>query len=318
MSVHLASAMIDASCEDLPRLRLSFAGIHFIFAGPPSLLARFEATPRVLVLPEQAESVDARPVATMWCRLRAVSLDAATSAQMALGGRGVEWRWMGDSGQVLTQHARARWQPGPQGAIAEATLGPSRRAAEGLLMALAGALLHRAGGAILHAASVEQSEGVLAFVGPSGAGKSTACRHVERASQFSFDRLAVVPVRGERGCRVWRAYALPGGTPPASHSPEVGSHGRPLRAVLRIRQAVRGCWHEECSSSQAVALLRESAFHANRGPAAELELLELLEQLASDVPIANLHFSLGTSLDTVLSRWLTEKSSGRAQASHDR
>jgi hypothetical protein len=313
-SLPIASSKVGGSPEELSRLDVSFAGIQFTFVGPAALLTRIESTPRVLVLRDSAPSAEARPFAKVWCRVRPASLPGATGAPPAFGGRAVEWQWRGDSGHVRTQHAQAHWQLGPNGASAEATLGPSRRAAEGLLVALTGALLHRAGGALIHSASVEQPDGVIAFVGPSGAGKSTACEHVEGALQFSFDRLAVVPVGGDLGRRAWRAYPLPGGTPPTSNTPEPGSHGRPLKAILRIRQAAHGCWLEECSTSQAVALLRESAFHTNQGPAAELGLLALLEQLAIEAPIANLHFSLGTSLGPAVSRWLTEKCSARERA----
>jgi hypothetical protein len=313
MLLPLISSNVTASHEESARLQVSFAGIHFTFVGPAPLLARVESTPRVMVLTDAAVGVEAESGVNVWCRLDA-GIVADGGPRSGLGGRGVEWHWRGNCGEARTQHASARWERRAQRITAEATLAPHRRAAEGLLMVLAGALLHRAGGALLHSASVELPDGIIAFVGPSGAGKSTACEQVEGARQFSFDRLAVAPVERDAGGRSWRAYPLPGGTPPSSDSPEPGSGGRPLIAILRVRQAAEGCWVEPCSTSQGVALLRESAFHANQGPATELELLELLEQLSLDVPIANLHFCLGTSLGPALSRWLTEQTSKRERA----
>ncbi len=295
--------------------RVWFAGIQFTFEGPRTLLLHLSQSPLAVAIAE-ARVVNAtapqpaRPdlhhlpsFARMTCRVSSAHGEDWVGSNCSLGPRGVVWQWEQDTGFAVTQQARAHWRLGPPGWEGKAILSPDPRAADGLLTALASALLHRAGGAILHAASVALPIGVVAFVGPSGAGKSTACQHVSEARPFSVDRLAVVPSASDG----WMAYPMPGGTPSESDSLGGAASGVPLCAVLRIRHASRGCWIENCSASRAVALLRQSAFHAGQDPGAELELLAILERLAGRFPVATLHLSLGTSLGPVLRRWLYDR-----------
>jgi hypothetical protein len=299
--------------ERAARVGLWFAGLQLSFEGPRTVLEHLARVPLAVVESSRLEGVAPQPAdasrvafASLSCRVIAATGHDVAGPGWALGSRGIHWQCHEGGGMAVTQRARARWQSGAAGFSAEATVVPSQRAAEGLLLSLASALLHRAGGAILHCASVELPEGVVAFVGPSGSGKSTACRHVSGASQFSLDRLAVVPVAGEAGlAATWLACPLPGGTPFEPSLPTARSRARPLQAVFRMRQADHGCRLGKCSTSQAVALLRESAFHAGSGGGAELELLAQLERLALSLPVANLHFSLGTSLGPLLRRWLS-------------
>ena len=324
------------------RVGIWFAGVRLTFEGPRTVLEHLARVPLAVVESSRLERIAPQPAddsrvafASLSCRVFAATGHDVAGPGWALGSRGIHWQWHEGGGMAVTQRAEARWQSGPAGFSAEATVVPTQRAAEGLLVSLSSALLHRAGGAILHAASIELPEGVVAFIGPSGSGKSTACRHVSGASQFSLDRLAVVPLVGQtrspRRARptdlghealvseaglgtTWLACPLPGGTPFEPSLPTSCSRARPLQAVFRMRQVDRGCRLGECSTSQAVALLRESAFHAGPGAGAELELLAQLERLALSVRVANLHLSLGTSLGPLLSRWLSGGEPGQGES----
>lgn len=322
----MRAAALNASFA-AAKLGLSFAGVHFWLEGPEGILSSLAEVPlalRLSALPAgvaepggmlaQHSAHAVRPAGLV--KVRCV-LDPAwrvsARSRAELGPRGVAWHWGAGGGHALTQHAEVRWRLGEGGEVcAEATLSASPRAAESLLTALASALLHRAGGAILHAASVELAGGVVAFVGPSGAGKSTACEHVVGARQFSLDRLAVVPAPSAAGVSAgWMAHPLPGGTRSQRGLPDAISLGRPLLAVLGVHKAPSGCELSVCARGQAVALLRAAAFHANRQPGAELELLAHLERLARELPVGGLHLSLGTSLEPLLSRWLVDAGAGR-------
>lgn len=311
--------------EPSSHLGLSFAGIHFRFEGSAEALRALKSVPLALelgALPRLSAEVGgfsahrAPAVAEVTCVLRSArQVSGSRASEAALGPRGIAWRWSGSEGHALTRHAEVRWRQGAGSSLAaEASLSVSPRAAESLLMALSSALLHRAGGAVLHAASVELEAGVVAFVGPSGAGKSTACEHVLGARQFSLDRLAVAPLVLRDGQRAgWVAHPLPGGTRSERGLPDAVSLGRPLRAILAVRKAAQGCELEPCADGQAVAVLRAAAFHGHRQPEAELELLGHLERLAGELPVANLHLSLGTSLAPLLSRWLFDAESWRGR-----
>lgn len=286
--------------------------MHFTFEGSDESLQAIAQAPMALRLTDfprtstgaaMQSGWDLAPVTRLRCLLHA-------PGPVGLGGalpqsREVAWEGSEQSGVVTARHAEAHWERGADGLRAEARLSAATpRAAESLLTALGAALLHRAGGAILHSASVELPEGVVAFVGPSGAGKSTACEHVVGGRHFSLDRLAVAPEADARSTRRWVAHPLPGGTPSDKSLPPSVALGRPLLAVLEIHKAPDGCELKMCSKSRAVALLRASAFHANRRRDVEIELLCHLERLAREVPVAELHLSLGTSLEPILSRWL--------------
>jgi hypothetical protein len=317
MRLASAPALRALHREERSRLGVSFAGVHFVLEGPVELLKAMAEVPLALRLSELprpapssegdlAEPLASAPVAVVTCVLHAAS-GAGGLARAGLGPRGVTWEWNGSVGHAATRHAEARWVHRAHGLCAEATLSVSPRAAESLLTVLAAALLHRAGGVILHAASVELSCGVVAFVGPSGAGKSTACEHVVGARQFSVDRLAVAPVKRPGQARTrWVAHPLPGGTPSERGLPASISLGQPLCAILAVHKAPRGWALRNASETQAVARLRASAFHANPGPGAELELLDHLNRLAREVRVADLELSLGTSLEPILSRWLLQ------------
>ena len=59
-----------------------------------------------------------------------------------------------------------------------------------------------------------------------------------------------------------------------------------------------------CPRHRAVAILRQAAFHGDRSPTAELELLETLEGLAVRVPVGTLEFALGDELAPAIERFI--------------
>jgi hypothetical protein len=255
------------------------------------------------------------------------------------GGVALRWRWHGPGdgpaesgeGEVLTRFGRARVAQRSGGMLAHVWLGEDPRAAHLVLSGLAALLLHRAGGALLHSASVVLDDRVIAFIGPSGAGKSTACRHVAEAELFSVDRLAVLPVpprshaagassgpgaTSARAPSMWLAHPLSGGTRSAADMPSAPEQWRPLAGVLRAQRGAlpppaEGALIRAISGAGAVAALRESAFQIGSGPGAEGDLLATLEALTRGVPVARLELSLGACLAPTLRRWLVDQAKER-------
>ncbi len=337
-------AQPEQKCRLRPRgeelLAVAFAGIRFEIEAPGALLEAVSAVPQLFdlqscILQPLGRDSGCRGGTTqevlasgpsVHLRLREVgegALEPRGPHPSRLGARDITWQWHGESGRALTLQSRAAWQVVHSKLDAEGELLGTPRAAESLLTALASAVLHRTGGAVLHAASVELPWGVVAFIGPSGAGKSTACRHLRGAKPFSIDRLAVLPARapGEREAspsrRAWLAAPLPGGTGISPPSERGAAHGRPLALVLRVRHAKEQTALAECARIDAVATLRACAFHAGADARTELELLARLEQLAKDVPVAQLQLLLGTELEPVLGSWLARRSSSPSSGSRD-
>jgi hypothetical protein len=282
--------------------RLCFAGLHFEFEGAPALLEQLKRVP--CVRPWDAGAVsEVRGARVTRCRVAAFDAAEALAQAAARSVRSIEWSWRGERATLLGRFVSAELQYSAAESRANARLTANRRGAESLLTALAASLLHRLGGAILHAASLELEGVALALIGPSGAGKSTASRQLSGARAFSVDRLVVAPA--EQGG--WLAFPLPGGTRSALDLPPTSCTRAPLRAILRVRKSTQGTRLEACSLPMAVALLRESAFHPGVDPDAEQELLAHLQGLAREVPVANLHSSLGTMLGPPLGRWLAQR-----------
>jgi hypothetical protein len=307
MRADFASADALQSAAGTDPLELCFGGIWFSFLGAPELL---EYVARGAELPDRPQAVRPDPKSRIFARVRC-RLAPAAIPELPGSPHGPETRTVSYERREGAEHAfawgaNAEILGGDGEYSADVNLAPSHRAARNLLALLAYALVRQAGGAVLHAASVELPEGVVAFVGPSGAGKSTACLHVDGAQFFAADRLAVVPTAGS----AWSAHPLPGGTPLTAPMPVSTSAGRSLRAVLRIRQAREGCWFEPCRGTQAVALLRESTFRTAQTPQPEAELLSQLERLAGATSVGKLHFSLGTALGAVLRGWLSDGTLG--------
>ena len=278
----------------------SFAGLVFELRGDPAVCERAR---RAL---DPAAST-AAPKFAVRCVLE---LSPASPADLDPARAPIAWRWEHGRGDVRTRFGRAEVWPTARGFSARAAVAPVGGAPQ-LFAGLAALILHRHGGAILHAASVELDAGVIAFVGPSGAGKSTACRHVDGAPAFSIDRLAVMPGEapgGDFGAprTMWFAHPLTGGTP-LPDMPAAPPRTLPLRGVFRIHQSRAGTRIEPASRVTAVAALRQSSFQVGDGAEAELQLLERLERLVNSVPVAQLHLNLGASLAAPLRRWLVDQ-----------
>lgn len=295
-------------------LGVTFAGIDFALEGATTLLEQVRAVPLVTLRPPVGPSLgrDSTEAGSVFVRVREASDGELQLRCETVGARGVQWECDDDRGRAVTQHAYIEWRVVRSRFYADARVDRSSRSSEGLLTALAAAVLHSTGGAVLHAASVELPYGVVAFIGPSGSGKSTACQHVTGARLFSVDRLAVAPAQpsARRGHR-WCAAPLPGGTGSLPNLKLGSGSGRAaLALVARVHQASTETRLAECSHSEAVAALRACAFHAGSGARVELELLRHLEHLAEEVPFANLHLRFGDPLEPALRDWLNRRPAG--------
>jgi hypothetical protein len=275
-------------------------GLLFWFEGADDLTAAITRVGRASWGSERASSkasdigACARPIR---CRLHRAPPAANQQERRPPGW--LDWSWTASEARVSTQAGQARiWRQGSDFA-AEAWLPPDDRGVQTLLAGLSSAILHAQGGVILHSSSVQLDGGVIAFLGPSGAGKSTASRQVEGSALFSVDRLAVAPRRGGGG---WLAYPLLGGTLIDANMPRAVPAWQPLLALFRVHQSSHGCTLQCCSRVGKLALLRESTYLGSREAATELELLSRLERLEADLPVARLHFGLGTCLTPLLRR----------------
>jgi hypothetical protein len=291
-------------------LEVTFAGLDFELEGSARLLEHARAVPLISIRQPLRQGLvrASNGVARVYVRLEEANDADLRGIGECMGARGIRWEWGEARGRALTQRAYVEWQVVRSRFHAEAKITSSARAAESLLTALAAAVLHRAGGAVLHAASIELPYGVVAFIGPSGAGKSTACAHVTGGRLFSVDRLAVVPAQPSNcGAHRWEAAALPGGTGTLPDVRLEGGSGKPLALVARVHHASTETSLAECSHAEAVAALRACAFHAGSGARSELELLGHLDRLAEQVPFANIHLRLGVALEPMLRDWLSRR-----------
>lgn len=268
-----------------------FAGLHFRL--PARLLGGVELLPHTWPL-----HPDRPALARAECELEA-------SADLPLprrSGQPIQWSWqeLGPQGHTSTHDLQIGLERlGPRHFRVRARVPEDVGALTSLLSAVAPPLLHALGGTVLHAASVELDGRAIAFVGPSGAGKSTACQHVAGACSFTLDRLAVAPA-----CSGWVACPLPGGKG-WEDAVERSAHSLlPLAAVLRVMHSESGPQIGPCPRHRGVAILRQAAFHGDRSPAAELQLLEALEGLAARVPVGTLRFALGDELGPAIERFI--------------
>lgn len=300
---------------------LQHDGLCFSLEGSDELVARIARVVSFGALPPSSSpdlaygspesGVEQRPLATIACRLQEAPQPCRPLESASERGW-LRWEWVAQEARVWTLSAEARISRCGLGFSVEAWLPRGDRAVQTLLGGLSSAILHALGGLIVHSSSVQLDGGVIAFVGPSGAGKSTASRQAHGASLFSVDRLAIAPVTsgaagtGLRSKSGWLAYPLLGGTLLDPAMPRAPATWSPLHAVLRVHHAPSTNRVEVCSSTGKLALLRESTYLGGHGASAELELLSRLERLGSEVPIARLHFSLGTSLTSLLRRSVSQ------------
>jgi hypothetical protein len=277
--------------RDGERADLVFAGLHFCL--PAALLGGVELLPHTW-----PRRPDTAALARAECELEA-------SSELSFerrGGQPIQWWWQAADGRGGTRTGDLDIdleRLGPREFRVRARLARDLGSLTSLLSAVAPPLLHALGGTVLHAASVELEGRAVAFIGPSGAGKSTACGHVAGARSFTLDRLAVAPSDLE-----WVACPLPGGKGWEEAGARSGHSLMPLAAVLRVMHTQSGPRIGACPPHRAVAILRQAAFHGDRSPAAELELLEALEGLSARVPVGTLGFALGDQLGPAIERFI--------------
>ncbi|MCB9598184.1 MAG: hypothetical protein H6719_36055, partial [Sandaracinaceae bacterium] len=236
-----------------------YGGVAFDFAMAPGL--PFELVPqhRQYIAP-----ADAGPVAL------SVSVAVAAAPELAqVVERDIHAHWDGSTGSVSTRGARAEIrQLAPRTFAASGLVSPDASGVSSLCTALAGTLIDRIGGVVLHASGVELDDGVYLFIGPSGAGKTTAANHCEGARAFARDRAAIYPTASG-----WHVSPMSGGD--EIHLPPSLHRTLPIRGVMRVLKTQTPSI-QRSSALQAVRILRESAQMTDRSPAAEAQLLDRL------------------------------------------
>ena len=209
-------------------------------------------------------------------------------------GREIHVSWDRDAGSVRASRSRAEVrQLGPRSFAASAVVSPSAQGCQSLCTALAGALIDRVGGVVMHASAIEVAGGALVFVGPSGAGKTTVANHCRGALAFAKDRVAAYPTPVG-----WHVAPMAGGDDVLL--PQSSQRVLPLLGVLRVVKSDDPSI-EDANLSRGVHLLRESVQATDRSVAAERDLLDRLVTMCAEVRVATIRNVLG---HTVLPRLL--------------
>lgn len=226
----------------------------------------------------------------------AVHVAASSAPELAHEqGREIHVAWKGGTGHLRTRGVRAEVRElGPGNFVASALLSAADSGCTNLCTSLAGALIDRIGGVVLHASAIELDGGALLFVGPSGAGKTTIANHCAGARGFAKDRVAAYPTPSG-----WYAAPMAGGD--EVDLPHSSERVLPLLGVLRVVQAERPSIADD-SPIRAVHILRESAQLTDRSADAEGLLLDRLLEMSSKVRVGTVRSVLG---DTVLDRLRT-------------
>lgn len=154
-------------------------------------------------------------------------------------------------------------------------------ALDSLLRVLLSALLLPRQGFLLHAASVERDGGAYVFTGQSGAGKSTVAS-LSPAGTVLTDEISLL-----RSCDgIWAAH----GTPFWGEFRAAGSNRRvPLAGIYRLVQS-RENRLVRLTAKQAVRALLPNILFFSSGTRESEDLLQLLTQIAEQVPCFELHF----------------------------
>lgn len=280
------------ACADATLRLLSFGGVEIELLTAPDFR---------LVLPESHADLVSRPegpppVARVACNVTvdaSLSDDPGESREIVLS-----------AGRLRTKGVRARLRRlGRGGWVAAARVAPGAQSMGRLLDGLSAAILEQAGGLLMHAAGVELDGLAYLFIGPSGAGKTTAAGQVFGARSFCVDRVAVALSNDET-----RAFVLPGGTDPIDGAPKSPRRSLPLGGVLRVVQA-QALDVRAIAPHEALMMVRESVFSADRDRTAEHLRLDAIERLIGRVPVARLKTPLGAPLAQSL-RQLGQASSG--------
>jgi len=256
--------------------RFVFGGVAFEVSTAPAL--------RWALIEDHARfgaPFDEGPVAAS-VRVAASSVTAFPRAP-----RDVRYTWRGGHARVETHGVRADLRElGPGSFACSALVGAQRGDCGSLCTALAGALVDRVGGLVLHASAIELEGGAVLFVGPSGAGKTTAANHCAGARAFAKDRAAVY--RTEAG---WFTAPMAGGD--EIELPGAERRVLPLHAILRVERGEDAVAVEGCDPLAAVRVLRESAQLGARDVDSEGALLERLLTIAAQAPVGIVRTRLG-------------------------
>lgn len=256
--------------------RFVFGGVAFEISTAPALRWQLAADHARFQAP-----FEDGPVAAS-VRVAATSVGALPHAP-----REVVYAWSDRVATVRTNGLRVDVRElGPGSFAASALVGEQLGDCGSLCTALAGALVDRVGGLVLHASGIELAGGAVLFVGPSGAGKTTAANHCEGARAFAKDRAAVYPT--EAG---WFAAPMAGGD--EIDLPDAEQRVLPLHAILRVERERDAVVVEECDPVRAVRVLRESAQLGGRDPVAEGALLDRLLTVAAQARVGVIHTRLG-------------------------
>ena len=136
---------------------------------------------------------------------------------------------------------------------------------------------------LLHSAGVVRDGWGYVFFGPSGAGKTTTSRLASRQGTVLSDDLVILRRDGDG----YRLYGVPF-KGELSEAPRANQTA-PLRAVFRLRQGRR---HAVSSlpPMTATAEMVGAAPFVVREPQLGRQLISVCNEIASSVPVLNLHF----------------------------
>ncbi len=216
---------------------------------------------------------------------------AAPRARGPVTDRTIGWRWTGDDCEVSASALSARLRHVQAKRYAATALVPMDAwGTHSLLNGLSAAVVDRAGGLLVHAATVTLDGQALLFIGHTGAGKTTAANLCAGARWLGHDRAVLYPHRG-----AWFVSGLPGGE--ACALPRDARRVRPLGGIFAIAHGSRPEL-EDLSVARAAAVLRQSV-QAPAG-AAEVELLGRVAALAASGRVRRLHTALGAPLTELL------------------
>ncbi len=164
-----------------------------------------------------------------------------------------------------------------------ARLRPTPYAADSVLRILHTLLLARAGGFLLHAASVIGGRGALVFSGISGAGKTTIVRLAPPTLTRLTDEISYLRRNGAG----YRAY----GTPFAGELGSVGENASAaVAAIYLLVQGERDHIRDVAPAPAARAIMRNLLFFAQEEELVA-NLLEEVCDLVSRVPVRQLTFA---------------------------
>jgi hypothetical protein len=265
----------------------SFAGVEFHIHPHRGLRWTMGDEHRLFRAPVGAGPVAAR-----------VDCVVAPAPELGMAPRDINCRWSDDAATVDTNGVRAEVRRlGERRYAATALVNPNWHGCASLTTAVAGTIVLREGGLVLHASGIELGEKAVLFVGPSGAGKTTAANHCEGARWFARDRAVVYPTSGG-----WVAAGMCGGDP--IHLPASEHRLLELAGILRVQRGKDEARVRSLDAREAFFYLRESLQAAQMDREDELRLFDLLLRLHRESRVGELRSVLGGDLTPVLRGWM--------------